>query len=671
MANAYARKYQDEYPGGVYWLEVDKGAEIPVRDLLQKAGMTPPGEEGFLLQVFCGQLNAIEEPKLVILDNLEDPSLPNRFTLKGNAHLLATTRNAKVDLSKVDMDLPNDDEALDIFLAYADKTVSDQQEEIAQKLCRRCGNLPLALEILGAMAKVHSLESVLEMTAGLLDEEENVRTKNARTTIRQVLALTEREYRHPKAMDVLVHAAYLHSENIHPVLIAEVMEEAGAEVLKALAALAEWSLVKPLDNGCYSCHRLIQEAAREADTDHKTGRKVASVLSDTADNISGTGHYVVGQSLAPHLLRIAELGQSTLPEDVFPQVRHLFLWGNFLHNVGLYSAAEAIKRQVFERLTYEYGPEHPDTLIGMNNLAGTLHARGALAMARDLQKRGFEIQRYVLGEEHPDTLASMDNLASMLRVQGDLSGAQDLQERVLEVCYRTLGAEHPSTLTGMNNLAATLSVLGDLSGARDLQERELEVCRRVLGAEHLNTLTSMSNLALTLQTQGDLSGARDLQERVLEVCCRTLGAEHPSTLTGMNNLTGTLHAQGDLSGARDLHEQVLKMCCRILGEEHPDTLTSMNNLAGMLGGLGNLAGARDLHEQVLGVRCRVLGEEHPDTLTSMNNLAYTLWSLEEYEKAIALMEQAIAGRTKVLGENHPGTKSSQEALASMRKLLKQ
>jgi len=671
MANAYAYRYRDEYPGGVYWLDVDQGLETPILGMLKKAGMTPPGDQGLLLTIFCEQLNSIEAPRLVILDNLEDPSLPNRLTLHNSTHLLATTRNAKVDLPKIDMALPDEGEALEILIAYAGKALNEEGEEIGRKLCQRCGNLPLALEILGTMVKGYGFQNVLEMTSGLLDEEENVRTKNARITIRKILSLTEREYRHPKAMEVLIHAAYLYSDSIDPSLIAAAMEENRAEVLRALAALAEWSLVKPLDNDCYSCHRLVQEAAREADIDQKTGQDIIEVLSDGLDKILESGNYIVGQQFVPHLLQNVELGHDKLPIDTFPQVGHLSHWGDCLGKMGLYALGKTVHQQVLNRCVSENGDEHPDTLASMGNLAVTLHAQGDLSGARALQERVLKVRRRTLGEEHPDTLISMNNLTVMLLAQGDLSGARTLQERVLKVRRRTLGEEHLDTSTSMSNLALTLHAQGFLSEARVFQERVLEVRRRIQGDEHPDTLGILNNLAMTLHAQGDLSGARVLQEQVLKACRRVLGDEHPDTLIGMSNLAQTLRDQGDLSEARVLQEQVLEAGRRVLGDDHPNILTGLGELARTLQDQGDLTGARALQEQVLEGRLRILGDEHPSTLTSLGNMAMVLRDMKEHKKAIVLIEQMVAGQTKILGEDHQYTKRSKETLARWKKELNQ
>jgi hypothetical protein len=53
----------------------------------------------------------------------------------------------------------------------------------------------------------------------------------------------------------------------------------------------------------------------------------------------------------------------------------------------------------------------------------------------------------VLGPDHPDTLWTMSNLAAIRRDLGDLKGAHDLHEQALAGLRRMLGDDHPHTLT--------------------------------------------------------------------------------------------------------------------------------------------------------------------------------------------------------------------------------
>lgn len=52
------------------------------------------------------------------------------------------------------------------------------------------------------------------------------------------------------------------------------------------------------------------------------------------------------------------------------------------------------------------GPEHPDTLTSMNNLAYTLEFQGKLHGALTLMEESYELRRKVLGPNHLSTRSS-------------------------------------------------------------------------------------------------------------------------------------------------------------------------------------------------------------------------------------------------------------------------
>ena len=61
-----------------------------------------------------------------------------------------------------------------------------------------------------------------------------------------------------------------------------------------------------------------------------------------------------------------------------------------------------------------------------------------------------------MGPEYPDTLKSMDDLAIVYREQGKYPQAEALGTQVLDIRRRSLGPEHPDTLASMNSLAIGL-----------------------------------------------------------------------------------------------------------------------------------------------------------------------------------------------------------------------
>ena len=71
--------------------------------------------------------------------------------------------------------------------------------------------------------------------------------------------------------------------------------------------------------------------------------------------------------------------------------------------------------------------------------------------ARELQEKALAIYR-LLGPERPDTLTAMSNLALTLISLGDVGGARKLLEEALAIQRQVLGPEHPGTLISMVNL---------------------------------------------------------------------------------------------------------------------------------------------------------------------------------------------------------------------------
>jgi len=104
--------------------------------------------------------------------------------------------------------------------------------------------------------------------------------------------------------------------------------------------------------------------------------------------------------------------------------------------------------------------------------------------AEELNVQVMETRKRVLGPEHPDTLSSMANLASTFGNKGRWDEAEELFVQVIETFKRALGSEHPSTLNSMWNLAHTYKKHGKDDEAIGLQRQVVAVHQKVLGSEH-------------------------------------------------------------------------------------------------------------------------------------------------------------------------------------------
>ena len=316
---------------------------------------------------------------------------------------------------------------------------------------------------------------------------------------------------------------------------------------------------------------------------------------------------------------------------------------------------EALRETLALRSFAKLGPDHPDTLNSMNNLAMSYAALGRHAEALKLHEETLALKKSKLGPDHPDTLSSMNNLAISYAALGRHAEALKLRGETLTLRKAKLGPDHPDTLTSMNNLAVSYADLGRQAEALKLREETLALRKAKLGPDHPDTLKSMNNLAISYADLGRHAEALKLYEETLALRKAKLGPDHPDTLYSMNNLAVSYAALGRQAEALKLHEETLALRKAKLGPDHPDTLKSMNNLADSYAALGRHAEALKLSEETLALRKAKLGPDHPDTLMSMNNLAISYAALGRQAEALKLHEETLALRKAKLGPDHPDT----------------
>jgi len=317
-------------------------------------------------------------------------------------------------------------------------------------------------------------------------------------------------------------------------------------------------------------------------------------------------------------------------------------------------------RQIF---TQKHGPEHPDTLSSMHNLAWTYHDLGRHSEALKLRKETFVLQKRILGPEDPHTLSSKNNLATSYTVFGRHIEALELHEQILDVRKRTLGADHPLTQSSMMGIANCYIVLGRYADAFKLHEEILNSRTQKLGIDHPDTLASMNNLAICYSNSREVEKAFKLHTQTLALRKQKLGVDHPDTLQSMSNLASSYAEVGQHSEALKLREDTLALRRQKFGDDHPDTLAVMQNLALSYSTAGRKADALKLMEDALVLSKQKLGSEHPDTLSCMQALSNTYAAVGRNAEALKLREETLTLRKRILGLDHFDTLTSMHNLA--------
>jgi Tetratricopeptide repeat len=122
-----------------------------------------------------------------------------------------------------------------------------------------------------------------------------------------------------------------------------------------------------------------------------------------------------------------------------------------------YDEAEKLYQEALDTERRVLGPEHPDTLSSMGDLAVAYMQGARMHEAESLLQETIAQQRRLLGPEHPDLLGSMGNLALVYMQEGRFREASKLLQETVEVERRVLGPDNPTTLQGVFSLAAAYS----------------------------------------------------------------------------------------------------------------------------------------------------------------------------------------------------------------------
>ncbi|KAI1116993.1 P-loop containing nucleoside triphosphate hydrolase protein [Nemania sp. NC0429] len=488
-----------------------------------------------------------------------------------NGSILVTTRNRHVAFQLtgsynniIDVG-PMDQEHALVLLARKSREGADM--DMATQLVEALENIPLAISQAAAyiqrraprMSISKYLEefrrSELERSSLLNYEFSDLRrdesAKNGVITTWQI-SFNHISSKRPSAADLLCLMSFFDRQGIFEWLIqpldqthngeadAHNQSLSSSEFEEDIEMLRDYCLVKMNETGdVFEMHGLVQLSTRKwLDATGKSEEFMGEFISRLAKAFpSGKfENWDTCRKLFPH----AEKAGEYQPKEEKSQKD----WALLLYNSswyaceqGKYTTSEAMARMSHDMNKMVLGPEHPDTLTSMDNLASTYWNQGRWKEAELLEVQVLEIRKTVLGPKHPDTLTSMANLASTYWNQGRLKEAELLEIHALEMEKTVLGPEHPSTLSVMANLAMVYGGQGRWKEAELLQIQVLEIRKTVLGPEHPDTLTSVAGLAYTWKSQGRNANAIRLLDDVIQIHSRVLGTDNPEILAWLSALS--------------------------------------------------------------------------------------------------------------------------------------
>ncbi|KAB8270025.1 purine and uridine phosphorylase [Aspergillus minisclerotigenes] len=577
----------------IFWITCTsyESVEQAYMSIASKLGMTgvKPAEVKEKVKAYLSQESAGKW--LLIFDNADDiemwsedntntPVLTDALPQSEQGHILFTTRSRKVAVKLaspyvIPISEPDTEIAVKILQnSLVEKNLLNDRGT-AITLLEQLAFLPLAITQAAAYINENSIglcdyimllkgqePGVIELLGENFGDEGRYKETQNPVALTWFISFQQIQRSNKLAADYLSFMACINPRNIPQSLLPQ--PNSIKKKIDAIGLLKAFSFVSEGGgDGSLNIHRLVHLATRswlrKSQQFSLQILKTADQLSEAFPNNDHTNRKVWREYLPHAFSLIAEVDFQNEQENYINFIVDI---GMCLWSDGRWKEAEELQLQIVELCQQVLGPEHPDTLNSMHNLASTYRDQGRWKEAEKLEIQVVEFRKQVLGPEHPDTLNSMHNLASTYRDQGRWKEAEKLEIQVVDIA----------------DLASTYWSQGRWKEAEELEIQVIELRKQVLGAEHPDTLTSIHNLASIYYKQGRQKEAEELELQVIELRKQVLGPEHPDTLTSMHNLAYTWKVLGKVQDALALMEKCVELRCNLLGPDHPDAISSSNAL---------------------------------------------------------------------------------------------
>ncbi len=463
---------------------------------------------------------------LLIFDNADAPDLlkiyypptpRGHIMLTSRAHVFDTLGIARpLALEKMDPE-----EALDFLFKRTERAQIDPTEKnAAEKLAAELGFLPLALEQAAAYITAKSarfqdyLASYQRQRLSLLNKT-SPKTGDYPASVASTWALNFQEIeKNSVAADVLRVSAFLSPDAIPLELLTDGASQLGPVLSEALATsedqlvlnealepLTRYSLIRlDVDTQTYSIHRMVQEVVKDqmgAELQAQWAEWVVRAVEQSFPEVDYQT-WTRCERLIPHALLCAiHIDRWNM---TFWEVRKLlYQVGTYFYQRGQYWEAESLRKRELTICERVLGPEHPNTLSTVNNLAGLYDVQGKYEEAETLYQRALETLERVLGPEHPQTAQTIFNLALFYHYQGKYEQAEPLYQQALAIDEKVYGQDHPEVATDLSSLANLYADQEKYEEAEPLYQRALAIREQVFGSDHSFTAEVRKNYAELLE----------------------------------------------------------------------------------------------------------------------------------------------------------------------------
>jgi tetratricopeptide (TPR) repeat protein len=667
-----AHQLAAQFPGGQIFLELN--AHIPgqhpadpsdaLASLLEIAGadarQIPRGlnARARLWRHWLG-----DKRMLLLLDDAASseqvrPLLPGTA---GSLVLITSRQNlaALEDVHAVSLDVLTEDEAAELLVRLADRPGLDRGDPAVQQLSRLCGNLPLALGILGRRLQYSPTWTPADLAADLAGTREKLQQmKSEAVSVAAAFDLSYQELTEDQQR--MFRRLGLHPGADTDAWAAAALDEVSlAASRRHLQALYDRNMIAEPSRGRYRFHELIREHARAlaeagdlpADRDAALGRlldfyrhtaaaasrhlawhtparpagtysrwpahspdvstrqRAATWMAAERLNLEAAAGYAAAQGYPAHAIAIAAAMHGFLRSN-----------GHWDQSLALHQAALEAAEREGDRLA---------EAAALTDLADVQYLTGDYAAADASLTRALELSR-VTG--NPLAEANALAQAGVLRqATGDYPAATASLGRALDLS-RSRG-DRLGEARALNSLGIIHFLTGNLAAAAASQQQALDIYL-ALGDE-LGEASALNSLGGVQQATGDYLAAVGSITRAQKLY-QSLG-DRIGEAYATGNLGAVQFITGDQPGAAANLSKALEIY-RGLGSRNGEADT-LNNLGALNRAAGNYQAAADSLTQALRIY-QDLGDKLGEA-GALSELGVLQHATRDYPSAAASLTRAV------------------------------
>ncbi|WP_244533011.1 tetratricopeptide repeat protein, partial [Geitlerinema sp. PCC 9228] len=470
LAVQYARQFQDSYPGGICFLDgLNWKQELVSFARISFPNFYPPDDlELDELVAYCWQhWQPSEGNVLVILDNLTDYQGIQALRPEDSRFALLLTTRENLGITQLPLEELSDAAARDLLAYFVSDHCLEASEQV-QKLCRKLGNLPLGIELVGRYLKTDpdvSLAEMLErLEAQALEDEALEEVHSAMTATRGVRAALSLSWqRLSEPTQVVAAWLALLAEASFPWWLVEQMNAArgtetnttqqsnwmqkyfptftrllsrvrgkqeknnppaatpffdAPQLRTARRELTQSHLLKWMQEKTYALHPLVREFLQEElaklpeaqATEYKRAYCRALVKELKQIEYPPLPEQIRAVTpILPHAKVVTwEMTDCFEKADIYTPFERI---GDFYQGQGFYADAEPWLQQGCRVAEQYLEAQHTELATSYNNLAGLYRDQGKYDDAEPLHLKAIQIREQSLPPSHPDLATSYNNLA--------------------------------------------------------------------------------------------------------------------------------------------------------------------------------------------------------------------------------------------------------------------